>query len=163
MFWKKTAVLVGCGIPNDIDDVCGDDWLKFEKYLLLRLQCILWPFAPQIQIEPIFPQLVCERPKVEVHINSFVWAFIVSAEAHKSGWPETLGFLIVSFFSKYNFLEPRNMKILYTNKAQKRNTFTKAQLVRRVWRFPKINIIIKLLNLNTSQHQVKVIRFWGSS
>ena len=110
--------MVGCGIPNDIDDVCGDDWLKFEKHLLLRLQCILWPFAPQIQIEPIFSQLVCERPKVDVHINSFVWAFIVSAEAHKSGWPETLGFLIVSFLSKYNFLEPGNIKILYTNRKE---------------------------------------------
>ena len=69
-------------------------------------------------LKPIFPQLLCERPKVDVHINSFVWAFIVSAEAHKSGWPETLGFLIVSFLSKYNFLEPGNIKILYTNRKE---------------------------------------------
>ena len=139
-FWtifKKTAVLVGYGIPNDIGDVCGDDWLKFENIFFCACNAYYGLQHLKIQIEPIFPQLLCERPKVDVHINSFVWAFIVSAEAHKSGWPETLGFLIVSFLSKYNFLEPGNIKKLYTNKAQKRNTFTKAQLVQRVWRLPK--------------------------
>ena len=137
MFWKKLqywsgvaslmilmmfVVMIGWNLKNIFFCACN------AYYGLLHLK---------IQIEPIFPQLVCERPKVEVHINSFVWAFIVSAEAHKSGWPEALGFLIVSFFSKYNFLELGNIKILYTNKAQKRNTFTKAQLVQGVWRFTK--------------------------